>query len=200
MQFENRSGCNCRRSVTSVFGICPGSNGRWSINALGESGSRITVGDRGNCSFVLLERLINCSHPASLLTELIVCVSVCMVKLLNNREHIFRGASRTYKIKIPMGLEGPAGRAGQTGRLAAWQLPPRFTGRRGSVLGQPLDQGSKDSGLRLSGKSGAQKLARCSLEFGVCRAVDFPGTLTLKQVAPTNRRRGSPPVRLQLLR
>ena len=83
-------------------------------------GSRITVGDRGNCSFVLLERLINCSHPASLLTELIVCVSVCMVKLLNNREHIFRGASRTYKIKIPVGLEGPAGRAGQTGRLAAW--------------------------------------------------------------------------------
>ena len=40
-------------------------------------GSRITVGDRGNCSFVLLERLINCSHPASLLTELIVCVCPC---------------------------------------------------------------------------------------------------------------------------
>ena len=86
------------------------------------------------------------SSTASLLTELIVCVSVCMVKLLN-REHIFRGASRTYKIKIPVGLEGPAGRAGQTGRLAAWQLPPRFTGLRGSVPGQPLDQGPKYSGL-----------------------------------------------------
>ena len=131
------------------------------------------------------------SSTASLLTELIVCVSVCMVKLLNNREHIFRGASRTYKIKIPVGLEGPAGRAGQTGRLAAWQLPPRFTGLRGSVLGQPLDQGPKDSGLRLSGKSGAQKLARCRLELGFCRALDFPGALTLKQVALTNRRRGN---------
>ena len=85
-----------------------------------------------------------------------------MVKLLNNREHIFRGASRTYKIKIPVGLEGPAGRAGQTGRLAAWQLPPRFTGLRGSVLGQPLDQGPEDSGLKLSGKSGAQKA--CTLQ------------------------------------
>ena len=95
------------------------------------------------------------------------------------------------------------GRPAGPGRPADWQpgsYPRGSLGFGGSVLGQPLDQGPKDSGLRLSGKSGAQKLARCRLEFGFCRALDFPGTLTLKQVAPTNRRRGSPPVRLQLLR
>ena len=68
------------------------------------------------------------------------------MKLLN-REHIFLGVSTTYQIKIPVDLEGPAGKAGQTGRLTVWQLPPRFTGLRGSVLGQLLDQGPKDSGL-----------------------------------------------------
>lgn len=56
--------------------------------------SVVPDGDRGTCSFMLLEQHIDRTHIVCVCVSVcIVCVSVCMVHL--------SGASRTYTIKIP---------------------------------------------------------------------------------------------------